>query len=150
MKQIVGALASGVLFGVGLVIAGMTQPAKVLGFLDFFGDWDPSLAFVMGGATLIYFVGYRLVVRRGRPLFDSKLHLPTRRDIDLPLVLGAVLFGAGWGLAGYCPGPAFVSLGSASSTSVLFVAMMLLGMAVHRLSLGSRYFTRSAHQQPPD
>jgi uncharacterized membrane protein YedE/YeeE len=140
MKRSVSALLAGALFGVGLVIAGMTQPAKVVGFLDFFGDWDPSLAFVMGGAMMVYFVGFRLVVHRGRPLWDVKLHLPTRRDIDLPLIAGAILFGAGWGLAGYCPGPGLVSLGSWSTTAILFVVSMIVGMALHHLIIVRRVF----------
>ncbi len=140
MKRNVTALLAGIVFGVGLVVGGMTQPAKIVGFLDFFGDWDPSLAFVMGGAVLVYFIGYRMAVRRGRPLFDVKLHLPTRRDIDLPLVAGAALFGAGWGLGGYCPGPGLVSLGSTASSAFVFVGAMILGMALHHLFFVRRVF----------
>jgi uncharacterized membrane protein YedE/YeeE len=140
MKRTISALLAGGLFGVGLVIAGMTQPAKVVGFLDFFGDWDPSLAFVMGGAMVVYIVGFRLVVRRGRPLLDAQLHLPTRRDIDLPLIAGATLFGAGWGLAGYCPGPGFVSLGSWATNAIIFVVAMIVGMALHQLIIVRRVF----------
>lgn len=122
------AFVSGLLFALGLGIGGMTKPAKVVGFLDVAGDWDPSLAFVMGGALLVYFVVQRLTVARSRPLFDDTFHLPTRRDIDARLVVGSLLFGAGWGLAGYCPGPALVSLASGRATVVAFVAAMLAGM----------------------
>ncbi len=135
MKRIVFALASGLLFGIGLVVAGMTQPAKVVGFLDFGGDWDPSLAFVMGSAFLVYAAGYRWVARRGRPLFDDMLHLPNRRDIDLPLLAGAVLFGAGWGLAGYCPGPAIVAMGTGGFRGLLFGAAMVIGMSLHQATI---------------
>lgn|GEM_PF-15143 len=122
------AFVSGLLFALGLGIGGMTQPSKVLAFLDVAGDWDPSLAFVMGGALLVYFLVGRVALARPRPLFDEAFHVPTRRDIDTRLVLGSVLFGAGWGLAGYCPGPALVSLASGRATVVVFVAAMLAGM----------------------
>lgn len=122
------AFASGLLFALGLGVGGMTKPAKVIGFLDVAGDWDPSLAFVMGGALLVYGLVARLALARPHPLFDDRFHVPTRRDIDRRLVLGAVLFGAGWGLAGYCPGPALVSLASGRGAVVAFVAAMLAGM----------------------
>jgi len=140
VKRLVASLFAGALFGVGLVVSGMTQPGKVVGFLDFFGEWDPSLALVMGGGVVVYFVGYRLVLRRGQPLFEPRLHLPTRRDVDLPLVGGAVLFGAGWGLAGYCPGPGIVSLGSGSGAAIVFVLAMLVGMALHHGFIVRRAF----------
>ncbi len=120
--------ASGLLFAVGLAVAGMTQPSKVVGFLDFAGDWDPSLAFVMMGAIAVYFVANRLVTRRSAPLVDSMFHLPTRRDIEPKLVIGAGLFGIGWGLAGYCPGPGLSSLGTGALPALLFVASMATGM----------------------
>jgi 3-mercaptopyruvate sulfurtransferase SseA/uncharacterized membrane protein YedE/YeeE len=122
------AFVSGLLFALGLGVGGMTQPSKVLAFLDVAGDWDPSLAFVMGGALLVYFFVGRVALARPRPLFDDTFHVPTRRDVDARLVLGAVLFGAGWGLAGYCPGPALVSLASGRATVVVFVAAMLAGI----------------------
>lgn len=132
MKTIV-AFGTGVLFAVGLVISGMTQPSKVVGFLDFFGNWDPSLAFVMGGAVVINALLYRLVAKRNRPLLGPKFHLPTRKDINWRLVVGGGLFGVGWGLAGYCPGPGITSLASLQSPAVVFVAAMTVGMLLYSL-----------------
>jgi len=118
---------AGFLFAVGLVVAGMTQPAKIVGFLDFAGDWDPSLAFVMLGAIGVHAVAYRVVARRPSPVFAPKFLIPTRRDIDASLVAGAALFGVGWALGGYCPGPAITSLGAASGDVVMFVGALLVG-----------------------
>jgi uncharacterized membrane protein YedE/YeeE len=118
---------AGLLFAVGLVVGGMTQPAKIVGFLDFAGDWDPSLAFVMVGAIGVHGVAYRLVTKRATPLFAPKFLVPTRRDIDVSLVAGAALFGVGWGLGGFCPGPAITSLGAGAANAVLFVAALLAG-----------------------
>jgi uncharacterized membrane protein YedE/YeeE len=134
-KQGALALASGALFGVGLVLGGMTKPPKVIGFLDLGGAWDPSLAFVMLGAVGVYALASRLIAGKpapllAAPLLADKFVLPARRRIDARLVSGAALFGIGWGLAGYCPGPAIVSLASASPGVVLFVAAMLVGMLV--------------------
>lgn len=123
----------GLLFGIGLIVSGMADPAKVLGFLDPLGRWDPSLAFVMAGAVLVAFVGYRLAFRRGRPLLAPSFQLPTRTYIDQRLVVGAGLFGIGWGLGGFCPGPALVSLGLGSPGVLVFVPAMLLGMWAARL-----------------
>lgn len=119
---------AGVLFAVGLALAGMTQPAKVVGFLDVAGAWDPSLAFVMMGAIAVYFVASRLVRRQRAPFSGGFFHLPSRRDIEPNLLLGAGLFGVGWGLAGYCPGPGLTAVASGSLTAVTFVAAMALGM----------------------
>jgi uncharacterized membrane protein YedE/YeeE len=124
------ALGSGALFAVGLVVSGMTRPEKVVGFLDVGGAWDPSLAFVMAGAIAVHAVVYRWVRGKGAPRFASKFHLPARRGLDFKLVLGAALFGMGWGVGGYCPGPGIVSLASGSAGSVTFVVAMLLGMVV--------------------
>ena len=125
---------AGALFGAGLLVSGMTQPARVIGFLDVTGRWDPSLAFVMGGAVPIYAVALRWILRRWRaPWFDVQLHLPTRRDLDAPLLIGAALFGIGWGLGGFCPGPGIVSAAAGSTAGLVFVAAMLAGMyAQHR------------------
>lgn len=123
------ALASGSLFGGGLVLAGMTQPSKVIGFLDMFGgEWDPSLALVMAGAIGVHAVAYRLVKGRASPLWAERWSLPTRSDIDGRLLLGAALFGIGWGLGGFCPGPGLVSLVGAATSSVVFVVAMLAAM----------------------
>jgi uncharacterized protein len=132
-NRLFAAALGGVLFGLGLVVAGMTNPQKIVGFLDVFGVWDPSLALVMGGALAVTAVLFPLIVRRGRPLFDARLYLPTRRDLDVQLVAGSALFGVGWGIAGYCPGPALASLGRPVAAAALFVALMIAGM------LGKRY-----------
>jgi uncharacterized membrane protein YedE/YeeE len=127
------AAGAGFVFAVGLAISGMTQPAKVIGFLDVTGAWDGSLVFVMGGAVLVSFVLFRLIVRRPSPAHGPRFHLPTKRDIDSPLVLGAALFGIGWGLAGYCPGPAVASLAFGNAEALAFVVAMLVGMGAFEL-----------------
>lgn len=127
------ALLSGFLFAIGLGIAGMTQPSKVIGFLDLAGNWDPSLAFVMGGAIVVYMPIYRWVKRRDRAVLTQRLQLPTRRDLDVRLISGAALFGIGWGLAGFCPGPALVALTSAALPALVFGAAMFAGMGLHTL-----------------
>jgi uncharacterized membrane protein YedE/YeeE len=120
---------AGALFGAGLLVSGMTDPARVIGFLDPLGRWDPSLAFVMAGAVAVYATALRwLRGRRAAPVFDVKFHLPTRRDIDRQLVAGAALFGIGWGLGGLCPGPGIVAAASGSSGAIGFVLAMLAGM----------------------
>ncbi|MGN6238068.1 DUF6691 family protein [Dyella sp.] len=121
------ALLAGLVFGLGLSLGGMTQPAVVLGFLDLFGAWDPRLVFVMGGAVLTTAIGYRLVFRRGRPLFESDFQLPMAKRFDARLIVGSALFGTGWGIAGYCPGPALASLGGAAPSLLVLVATMLAG-----------------------
>lgn len=132
MKRLFGGLAAGLLFGTGLSISGMINPAKVIGFLDVAGAWDPSLAFVMLGAVAVTAIGYRTVLRRGQPMFEPRFSLPTRRDIDPSLLLGAGLFGIGWGLGGYCPGPALAGLGFGGLETYGFVAAMLAGMIAAR------------------
>lgn len=117
----------GLLFAVALCISGMTQPGKVLAFLDVFGAWDPALMCVMGGAVVVNFVGYRVAMGRPHPLLAARFDVPTRRDIDAQLVGGAALFGFGWGLAGFCPGPAMVALASGSADVMVFVAAMIAG-----------------------
>lgn len=129
MKHFVPLLA-GLLFGAGLALGGMTQPGKVVGFLDLAGSWDPSLAFVMGGALLVTVPMFALARRRTQPLFDNRFHLPTRKDIDTRLVTGAALFGIGWGLAGYCPGPALASLSAAQMPAAMFCVAMIAGMGI--------------------
>ena len=124
------AFGTGALFAVGLAISGMTKPSKVVGFLDIAGAWDASLAFVMVGAIAVHFVAYRIISRRSSPLFDAKFHLPTRKDIDTRLVLGAALFGVGWGLGGFCPGPGLVAAGAGSPNALVFVAGMTIGMLI--------------------
>lgn len=130
--QRAAAFASGLLFAVGLVFAGMTQPGKVIGFFDFGwsheGSWDPSLAFVMGFGVLVYAPAYRIAKGRNAPLFDTRFRLPTRRDVDARLLGGAAIFGIGWGLGGYCPGPAMTSLGTFGASAGVFVVSMFAGM----------------------
>jgi uncharacterized membrane protein YedE/YeeE len=122
------ALFTGALFGVGLVVSGMTQPSKVIGFLDVFGRWDASLVLVMAGAIAVHFPVYRLIKGRSSPLLAERFALPTRRDLDAKLIAGAVLFGLGWGTGGFCPGPAVVSLGGGGLGVATFVAAMLVGL----------------------
>lgn len=127
------ALLCGTMFGVGLVVSDMINPARVLAFLDLAGDWDPTLAWVMGGALQPSLVAYRLHLRRNSPVFAAAFHVPPRGRIDTRLVAGALLFGVGWGLAGLCPGPALAALVTLRAPVIGFVAAMLAGMALHRL-----------------
>jgi uncharacterized membrane protein YedE/YeeE len=133
MKHYFGLLsqyAIGVLFGWGLIISGMSNPQKILGFLDLAGNWDPSLVFVMMGAVLIGLAGFYVVSKRSQAFFGGALHIPTRRDITKPLLIGSLIFGAGWGIAGFCPGPALVALGAGHLKAFVFVAAMLAGMEI--------------------
>ncbi len=131
MKAHLTSFASGVLFAIGLAVAGMTEPSKVVGFLDFFGAWDPSLALVMVGAIGVNLVLFRLIQRRERPRFAVRFYLPTRRDIDVRLVGGAAIFGAGWGLSGFCPAPSLMSVATGNGPVLVFVATMAAGMFLH-------------------
>lgn len=124
----------GLLFGLGLILAGMTDPGKVLGFLDLAGAWDPSLALVMGGAIGVGFFAFALARKRTAAFLGDAMRLPTGRDIDRRLVIGSLVFGAGWGLAGFCPGPALVSAGAGHWQAMVFVLAMLAGMGLHELS----------------
>jgi uncharacterized protein len=133
VKGLASALGAGALFGVGLAVSGMTKPSKVVGFLDLFGAWDASLAFVMMGAIAVHLVAHRVITRRPSPLFDRRFHLPTRKDLDMRLVLGAAIFGIGWALAGFCPGPALVSAASGASTALAFVSAMTLGIKIEHV-----------------
>lgn len=131
--QIVTAFATGLLFGLGLILSGMTDPTKVTGFLDIAGTWNPSLIFVMGGAILVAMVAFRIAGTRTHALLGGAMHLPTARQIDKRLILGGVIFGIGWGLAGYCPGPALASLATGGSKPLIFVLAMLAGMATYEI-----------------
>lgn len=131
--SMIASLTSGLVFGLGLVISGMSDPAKVLNFLDLFGTFDPSLAFVMGGAVLVTFVGYRFVLRQAAPLLLDRFHRPTQTAIDAPLVTGSALFGVGWGLGGFCPGPAVTALPMMATGTLVFVPAMLAGMWLARM-----------------
>ena len=131
-------LISGLLFGFGLLLSGMANPAKVQNFLDLFGTWDPSLALVMGGAIAVTMPGFWLVTRRSKPFFNDVFHLPTRTDFDARLITGAAIFGVGWGLGGFCPGPAMTALPLAAEGTLIFVATMLTGMAASKYVLQQR------------
>ena len=133
----------GLLFGLGLLLSGMTDPGKVIGFLDLFGAWDPSLALVMGGAIVVGLFGFAVAKKRTTALLGGAMQLPSSRDIDRRLVIGGLVFGAGWGLAGFCPGPALVSVGAGHVQAMVFLVAMLAGMAVHELS-AQRPFTKTA------
>jgi uncharacterized membrane protein YedE/YeeE len=130
-------LASGTIFGAGLALGGMTDPARVRGFLDLFGDWDPTLAFVMGGAVLVMAVAWLVQKRMQRPVFAQGFSLPDRSDITPRLVGGSALFGIGWGIAGLCPGPGFAALAIQPAAAAIFVAAMLAGMLLVRLVEGN-------------
>jgi len=147
MNTLIASFVSGFVFALGLGISGMTQPAKVTAFLDFFGDWDPSLACVMIGAILVHTLLYQVIRRRPSPLFAATFSLPTRTDIDPRLVAGAALFGIGWGLGGFCPGPAVTSLASGQASVVIFVAAMVAGMYLYRLTEGLWRRQESAPRQ---
>lgn len=138
MKPKIAALLAGLLFGVGLVVSGMTSPGKVTAFLDLFGRWDPSLAFVMIGAIGVHALLLRPILRQRHPLFATKFQVPQKTTIDARLVLGAGLFGVGWGLGGVCPGPGFVSAASGSGYALVFVAAMAAGVLIERRLLESR------------
>lgn len=123
-------LLCGLLFGAGLAMSGMTDTARVLGFLDIFGDWDPTLAFVMGGAVVTTLVGFRFVLRRSAPVCEAEFQLPQKKTLDRPLLMGAAIFGIGWGAYGYCPGPGLAAMVYLDSKTFVFVIAMLLGMAL--------------------
>ena len=126
--RLIASYIIGLIFGIGISISGMANPAKVLNFFDVAGTWDPSLIFVMGGAVVVTFIGYRVVLKRPAPMLEQKFQLPTRRDLDLPLIGGAAVFGIGWGIAGFCPGGALPALGTGRSEVFIFVAALLAGI----------------------
>ncbi|WIY53705.1 YeeE/YedE family protein [Devosia sp. YIM 151766] len=134
MIRILSALMIGLLFGTGIALSGMANPAKVLNFFDFAGTWDPSLAFVMGGALIVTALGYFFVLKRQTPLFEPQFHLPARRDIDLPLIAGSAIFGLGWGIAGFCPGGAIPAMGLGQADAWIFAGAMIAGIALARLA----------------
>ena len=131
MKQGFVSLFVGILFGLGLAISGMTQPEKVISFLDIFGDWDPSLAFVMAGAIAVHFIAYRIKKKRTSPLLTADFSVPTNTKIDGKLILGSAMFGVGWAIGGFCPGPAIVSLITLKAEPFIFVLSMTAGMFAH-------------------
>jgi uncharacterized membrane protein YedE/YeeE len=149
MKGLASALAAGALFGIGLALSGMTKPSKVVGFLDLFGAWDASLAFVMMGAIAVHLVAHRLITRRSSPLFDRRFHLPTRKDLDVRLVVGAAIFGVGWALAGFCPGPGLVSAASGTVAALVFILGMTLGMKVEHVMTRALSHTKRTEPAAP-
>ena len=144
MPALALALLTGLVFGTGIALSGMINPAKVLNFFDFAGTWDPSLGFVMGGALIVTAIGYRVVLKSPRPLLDRQFHLPTRKDIDMPLLAGSAIFGIGWGISGFCPGGSIPALGLLQADAVIFVAAMIAGIAMASLlrEPSSRFFGR--------
>ncbi|WP_444886621.1 DUF6691 family protein [Microbulbifer sp. JMSA008] len=134
MKTTVTALLAGLVFGLGLLLSGMANPAKVLGFLDIAGAWDPSLALVMAGAIAVSLPAFQLFKGRSQSLLKQTLQLPTNNHIDRRLLIGGLMFGAGWGLAGFCPGPAIVASGAGQEKALIFTLAMLAGMGIFRLS----------------
>lgn len=133
--KIISALIAGLIFGVGLIVSGMVNPLKVQNFLDLFGTWDPSLAFVMGGAIAVTLPGYFLLrSKRQAPLFAEKFHWPTRTDLDGRLLAGAAIFGIGWGIGGFCPGPALTALTTGATSTIAFVIAMLAGLSVAKVA----------------
>ncbi|PWB84070.1 MAG: hypothetical protein C3F11_03240 [Methylocystaceae bacterium] len=133
MPRLFVSFAVGLLFGVGLHVSGMTSPSKVLGFLDIFGPWDPSLALVMGGAVMVGLVAFQIARRRERTLLGDELRLPSVSAIDAPLVIGSLIFGVGWGLSGICPGPGVVDVGFFDANALVFVVAMAAGIALEKL-----------------
>ena len=138
MKRNGLALAVGLIFGLGLCLSGMVQPAKVIGFLDLAGNWDPSLAFVMGGAIVVALPAFLIARRRSAAWIGGAIELPTAQAIDAPLVVGSAIFGIGWGLAGVCPAPGVVDLGFLSPDAAVFVVSMAAGMLIYRAAAGRR------------
>lgn len=137
MKKHIDTLSSfivGLIFGVGLILAGMTDPSKVIGFLDLAGAWDPSLAFVMGGAIAVGVVAFRFARRRTASFLGGAIRMPTKSDIDRRLVIGSLLFGVGWGMGGFCPGPGITAIGTGNPKAVIFVVAMVAGMALFELA----------------
>jgi len=136
MARILSSFLIGLVFGAGLIVSSMINPAKVIGFLDIAGTWDLDLAVVMGSALFTAMAGYWLVFKRDRPVFDTRFHLPTKTSIDTQLLTGSSLFGIGWGLSGYCPGPAIAGLTLGASATLYFLVAMVAGMALYRFTLG--------------
>lgn len=132
LKFVLVALSAGLLFGYGLALSALVDPAKVIGFLDVSGAWDPTLMFVMAGAVVTTLITFRFILRLPRPLLVEKFHVPTRADVDTKLLLGSAIFGVGWGLAGYCPGPAIASLSFPSTEVLTMVGAMIAGSLAHR------------------
>jgi uncharacterized membrane protein YedE/YeeE len=150
VPRIFAALGCGFVFGLGLAISGMMNPAKVIGFLDVAGSWDPTLAFVMGGALLVTVPAYRLILGRGHPVLAGGFSLPSNTRLDTPLILGSALFGVGWGLVGFCPGPAVAAVVTGLPAALGFVAAMVAGMALHAWVSGERPVRKGSSEVASD
>ena len=148
--RIFAALVCGIVFGLGLAISGMMNPAKVIGFLDVTGSWDPTLAFVMGGALLVTVPAYRLILGRGHPVLAGGFSLPSNTRLDTPLILGSALFGVGWGLVGFCPGPAVAAVVTGLPAVLGFAAAMVAGMALHAWVSGERPVRKGSSEVASD
>lgn len=133
MKTSLAAFGVGYIFAIGLVVSGMTQPQKVVGFLDFFGNWDPSLIFVMGGAVAVHLLTYKLIRKRKSPLLSTVWHVPTRKELTPALIMGSFLFGVGWAIGGFCPGPALTAVVTLNTSVVQFVIAMIAGMYLYKI-----------------
>jgi uncharacterized membrane protein YedE/YeeE len=142
--RLVSIFVIGLIFGTGIALSGMANPAKVLNFFDVAGTWDPSLAFVMGGALVVTFVGYRLVLGRPAPLFETRFSLPTNRAIDIKLIGGSALFGIGWGIAGFCPGGALPALGTGETSVFVFCAALVVGLLIGKAGVAALAANSSA------
>jgi hypothetical protein len=134
MRKYLGIIVAGLLFGLGLAVSEMTHASKVLSFLDVTGNWDPSLMFVLGGAVGVTVVAFRFILKRAVPVLEDRFHLPTARSIDAPLLVGAAIFGIGWGISGYCPGPGVALLAAPGWETWVFIPAMLLGALLHKAS----------------
>lgn len=141
-KYLIGPFFGGIVFAIGLGMGGMTEPTKIVAFLDVFGNWEPDLLFVMGGAVSTYAIFYRWVLKRKQPLFESSFSIPTSKAIDKRLILGSALFGIGWGMTGLCPAPGLVGLTSGATYALVFVGTMILGMLLGRSQFGQKLFTK--------
>ena len=144
--QVIVALVAGLIFGLGILISGMASPAKVLNFFDVAGSWDPSLAFVMGGALVTTLTGYRLIFLRNAPIFSARFHLPTKNAVDAKLIAGAAIFGIGWGVTGFCPGGAIPALGTGRNEVMIFIVALTVGIIATRIAMGR--LTESAPAKP--
>lgn len=148
-REFQASVVAGLLFGFGLALSGVTQPQVVMGFLDLWGRWNPQLLFVLGGAVGVTLIGFRFILRRKAPLLAAQFALPKHEPIDRPLLVGSALFGIGWGIAGYCPGPAFVALAAPNTETFVFLPALLLGMLLHGVAGDLARLDRNASKQLP-
>lgn len=148
MKIYISSFISGLIFAIGLGISGMMSQTKVQGFLDLFGKWDPSLGLVMGGAVMVTFISFPFILKRKEPIFEKKFNVPTNKNIDKNLIIGAVLFGSGWAIGGLCPGPALANLGTLNPNIILFIFAMLIGFYIQQTFLTPKKVENNIKKQP--